>query len=44
MPQDWNDDGKYGPERYIEAHVWSDKTIQKYKDAYMKSNRSGELE
>lgn len=43
MPQDWNDDGKYGPERYIEAHVWSDKTIQKYKDAYMKSNRLGEL-
>ncbi|MNP67184.1 hypothetical protein D3C76_1629840 [compost metagenome] len=31
MPQDWNDDGKYGPERYIEAHVWSDKTINKYR-------------
>ena len=30
MPQEWNDDGKYGPERYIEAHVWSDKVIQKY--------------
>ena len=30
MPQDWNDDGKYGPERYIEAHIWSDKVIQKY--------------
>ena len=25
-----NDDGKYGPERYIEAHIWSDKVIQKY--------------
>ena len=21
MPQEWNNDGKYGPERYIEAHV-----------------------
>ena len=30
MPQEWNDDGKYGPERYIEAHIWSDKIIQKY--------------
>lgn len=31
LPQDWNDDGKYGPERYIEAHVWSDETINKYR-------------
>lgn len=31
LPQDWNDDGKYGPERYIEAHVWSDETIDKYR-------------
>lgn len=30
LPQDWNDDGKYGPERYIEAHVWSDEIINKY--------------
>ncbi len=30
LPQDWNDDGKFGPERYIEVHVWSDKTIKKY--------------
>lgn len=29
-PQDWNDDGKYGPERYIEAHVWSDETVGRY--------------
>ena len=27
-PQDWNNDGKYGPERYIEAHVWSDEVIR----------------
>lgn len=30
LPQNWNDDGKYGPERYIEAHIWSDETINKY--------------
>lgn len=30
LPQDWNDDGRYGPERYIEAHVWSDRTINRY--------------
>lgn len=31
LPQEWNDDGRLGPERYIEAHVWSDKTIDKYR-------------
>jgi hypothetical protein len=30
LPQDWNDDGKYGPERYIEAHIWNDEPINKY--------------
>lgn len=30
MPQDWNDDGRFGPERYIEAHIWSDETIAGY--------------
>lgn len=30
LPQNWNDDGKYGPERYIEAHIWSDETIKRY--------------
>ena len=30
LPQDWNDDGKHGPERYIEAHVWSDRTVERY--------------
>ena len=29
-PQDWNADGKGGPERYIEAHVWSDEILKKY--------------
>ncbi len=30
LPQDWNNDGKYGPERYIEAHIWSDNVIKDY--------------
>lgn len=30
LPQVWNADGKYGPERYIEVQVWSDETISKY--------------
>ncbi len=30
LPQDWNADGRYGPERYIEAHIWSDSTVAKY--------------
>ena len=31
LPQDWNDDGKFGPESYVEVHVWSDETVGKYK-------------
>lgn len=31
LPQDWNDDGKHGYERYIEAQIWSDETIGKYR-------------
>jgi hypothetical protein len=31
LPQVWNNDGAYGPERYIEAHIWSDETIGKYR-------------
>lgn len=31
LPQEWNKDGEYGPERYIEAHIWSDDTICNYK-------------
>jgi hypothetical protein len=30
LPQDWNNDGNHGPERYVEAHIWSDETISKY--------------
>lgn len=24
LPQDWNPDGTYGPERYVEAQLWDD--------------------
>lgn len=30
LPQDWNNDGRFGPERYVEAHIWSDDVINKY--------------
>lgn len=30
LPQEWNKDGEFGPERYIEVHIWSDKTIKRY--------------
>ena len=31
LPQTWNNDGRYGPERYVEAHIWSDETIDNYR-------------
>ena len=31
LPQHWNDDGKHGYERYIEACVWNDEPINKYR-------------
>ena len=30
LPQEWNPDGKAGPERYIEAQVWDDTLLKKY--------------
>ncbi len=24
LPQNWNPDGKQGPDRYVEAQIWSD--------------------
>ena len=30
LPQNWNDDGRHGSERYIEAHIWCDETIKMY--------------
>ena len=32
LPQNWNDDGRFGPERYVEVHVWSDDPIRNYVD------------
>ena len=32
LPQTWNPDGKYGPERYIEVHVWSDEFLKQIND------------
>ena len=29
LPQDWNPDGQYGPERYIEAQVWEAMPLQR---------------
>jgi hypothetical protein len=28
QPQNWNPDGKLGPDRYIEAQVWSDEPLK----------------
>lgn len=30
LPQNWNSEGEYGPERYVEVHVWSDDPINEY--------------
>ena len=38
LPQDWNDDGAHGPERYIEVQVWSDETIKRYIQAWEERN------
>ncbi|TBL67462.1 hypothetical protein [Paenibacillus thalictri] len=30
LPQEWNKDGKNGPERYIEVQVWDDEVIGRF--------------
>lgn len=30
LPQDWNPDGRGGPERYIEAQLWNDDPVRAY--------------
>jgi len=30
LPQEWNKEGKNGPERYIEVQIWNDKDLVKY--------------
>jgi hypothetical protein len=37
LPQGWNPDGQYGPERYIEAQIWDDRPLQ----PYLEASRSG---
>mgnify|MGYP003564834603 CR=1 FL=1 len=32
LPQEWNPDGKHGPDRYIEAQVWDSTPIQRFLD------------
>ncbi|MBN2472200.1 MAG: hypothetical protein JXN59_15865 [Anaerolineae bacterium] len=34
LPQDWNADGRGGPDRYIEAQVWSDAPLREYLPAH----------
>ena len=31
LPQDWNDDGRFGPERYIEVQVWDDDPLKVFR-------------
>lgn len=33
LPQEWNADGRFGPERYIEVQVWSDEVISRYQNS-----------
>jgi hypothetical protein len=33
LPQEWNADGRFGPERYIEVQVWGDEVISRYKNS-----------
>jgi hypothetical protein len=30
LPQEWNKNGEFGPERYVEVQVWSDDALIKY--------------
>jgi hypothetical protein len=30
LPQEWNPDGKQGPDRYIEAQIWANEPIKKF--------------
>lgn len=39
LPQEWNDDGRFGPERYVEAHVWSEEPIGRYRTEYIRKSR-----
>jgi len=34
LPQDWNVDGAFGPERYVEVQVWDDSPLQNLQESY----------
>lgn len=34
LPQEWNRDGRLGPDRYIEAQIWDDEPLRSYLPAY----------
>ena len=36
LPQEWNPDGRYGPERYIEVQVWDDAPLAQYRKEHRK--------
>lgn len=36
LPQDWNADGAHGPERYVEAHVWSDGVVERFRRLFQR--------
>lgn len=38
MPQDWNPHEEYGLENYIEAQIWSEKPLERYKRSFSKVN------
>lgn len=38
LPQDWNAEGKQGPERYIEAQVWADEPLGAYVGSRRQAN------
>ena len=36
LPQVWNNEGRLGPERYIEAQVWDNEPVKGYLEQYVK--------
>jgi hypothetical protein len=40
FPQEWNKNGTYGPERYIEVQVWSDEPVSIY---YIRSKQDSKV-
>lgn len=33
LPQNWNSDGKNGPDRYIEGQIWGDAPLAAYRES-----------